>query len=148
MLEAFCILVALRSWAARWRDEPAIIMARSDAMAALGAMNKTSSSNASMNRVVRETALDLAEGSYELDILGHLPATWNVATDALSRLFAPAPGTAEVPEYLPPDRRIWPEPRSAAWWRTAALPSGGGGGAGGDSAPQQRSAPARQRRRR
>ena len=132
-LEALCLLVALRTWAPRWRHEAVVIMARSDAMAALGALNRTSSSNPVMNQVVREAALDMAEGAYELDILGHLPATWNVVTDALSRLFAPAPGTAEVPSCLPAELRVWPEPRSQEWWRTLAAPRGGG--AGGAPAP-------------
>ena len=124
VVEALCIAVALRTWAPDWRDEPTVLMARSDAMAALGAINKTSSPNPAMNRVVREVALDLSEGSYELDILGHIPAVWNTVTDALSRLEAPPPDTHEIPGILANVPRAHPAPRTLQWWRTVAAPRG------------------------
>ena len=124
VFEALCIAVSLRTWAAVWRDENSILVTRSDAIAALGALNKTSSSDPTMNRVAREVALDLSEGSYELDVLGHPPAQWNTATDALSRLFAPAPDRLDIPEFLLDTPRAQPAERTAAWWRTAAAPRG------------------------
>ena len=49
-------------------------MVRSDSLAALGALNKVSGGTSAINRVVRETALDLAEGSYVVDVVSHIPA--------------------------------------------------------------------------
>ena len=47
-----------------------------------------------------------------------------MATDALSRLYAPPPDTKEIPDYLPAELRVWPEERTSAWWRAQEAPRG------------------------
>ena len=123
LAEALCIAVALREWAPEWQDERTLLVARSDAIAALGALNKSSSTTPQLNKIVREVALDLAEGRYDLEVLGHVPAEWNVVPDALSRLHAPQPDRHHVPEALRGVTRTWPAERALSWWRTLGDPT-------------------------
>ena len=117
-LEALCICVALREWAHEWQDETSALLTRSDAIAALGALNRGASGNPTMNLICKEVALDLAGGAYDLEILGHLPAQWNTTADALSRLHGPPEERKDIPSELAGARRIWPATRTRAWRRT------------------------------
>ena len=72
--EALAICVAMREWLPLWQDESTSILVKSDSMAALGALNREGSSKPLINKVVREIALDLAEGVYDVEVLGHQPA--------------------------------------------------------------------------
>ena len=123
LAEALCIAVALREWAPEWQDERTLLIARSDAIAALGALNKFSSSTPQLNLVVREVALDLAEGRYDVEVMGHVPAEWNDTPDALSRLYAPEADKKQVPKELHAVERTWPAPRPRSWWRTIGAPT-------------------------
>ena len=108
-----------------WRDERTVAIVRSDSLAALGALNKLSGGTDMINRVVREVALDWAEGSYVVDVFGHIPADLNDLSDALSRLAAPQENRKEFPELLlGVDQTVAP-PRTRAWWRTLVGPGGG-----------------------
>ena len=44
MFEALAICVTMREWLPLWQDEPTSILAKSDSMAALGALNREGSS--------------------------------------------------------------------------------------------------------
>ena len=94
-------------------------------------MLKRSSPAANVNRVMQELALDLSEGTCEVELVGHLPAALNGWADALSRLFAPAPDTKEVPPALRSTPRTAAPTRSRSWWRTLGPAGGGEGGARG-----------------
>ena len=115
--EALALLVALRQWQDIWKEEATFILTRSDSIAALGALLKGNSHNLAMNKIMQEIALDMAEGIYEPQVVGHLPASWNGWADALSRLAVPG-ASQQLPEEL---ARIEPDVlavRDRAWWRT------------------------------
>ena len=105
LAETLCLAVALKEWAADWQEEQTVLLARSDAVAASGALNKLSSTQPAMNTIVREIAYDLAESRYDLELLSHVPAAWNKLPDALSRLFASDGDRLQVPEELKAEDR-------------------------------------------
>ena len=80
-----------------------------------------------MNEVVREIALDLAEGRYEHDFIEHVPGILNVLPDRLSRVMQPG-ASSEVPPELADARRATPESRRSSWWATALDPEAQGSG--------------------
>jgi hypothetical protein len=125
LVENVAILIGVRHWLPLWRDERLIVRIRSDSQAALGAWGKGRSSNPAVNTVVREMALDIAEGKYKIDLREHLPGHLNVLADALSRIAQPGSG-AEVPLALRRARRVEPAVRDAAWWRAAGDPLASG----------------------
>ena len=74
-----------------------------------------------MNAVVREIALDFAEGKYRVDFIEHLAGNLNTMADALSRLFQP--GTQKlIPAELLLHLRAAPPVRESAWWETMGSP--------------------------
>ena len=130
-LEALALLVGLREWAAHWKEEPTQILARSDSLAALGSLLKVSSSAANLNVIMQELALDISDGTYEVELVGHIPAALNGWADSLSRLWAPPPETKVVPAALLVVPRTEVAARNSTWWRTR--PGGAGArGAGPD----------------
>ena len=70
-LEALAILVAARLWGALWKGRRLAVCVRSDSLAALGAINKQRSNASGMSMIMREFAIDIADG----DIHGALPCT-------------------------------------------------------------------------
>ena len=125
--EGLALLIALRAWADEWKDETAFILTRSDSIAALGALIKgnaraSSDSGVQLNTIMQEVALDTAEGTYEVQVVGHLPAAWNTLADALSRRFLPAQAHT-LPQQLVHLEGTDVEDRGAAWWRTLSPPS-------------------------
>ena len=121
LLENIAILIGVRHWLPFLKSERLIVRIRSDSQAAVGAWMKERSTTPAINTVVREMALDLAEGRYKIDIKEHLPAKHNQWADALSRLVQPGSG-AVVPAPLLTVRRDTPAPRVPAWWRAAGDP--------------------------
>ena len=89
---------------------------KSDSMSALGAWDKEHSSSVAVNAVVREAALDMAEGLYRIDLTEHVEGISNVWPDALSRLGQPN-SDACIPPALYKCVRAWPRRRLAEWWR-------------------------------
>ena len=71
--------------------------------------------------MVRELALDLAEGRYQVDVVAHVAGKDNAWADALSRLHEPG-GAAEVPRALLARPRTRPAKRDSAWWETMGDP--------------------------
>ena len=122
VFEALALLVAMREWLNLWRDERTLVMVRSDSLAALGALNKVNGGKAMLNKVVREAALDLAEGSYVVDFVSHIPADLNELPDALSRLAAPTENRKEFPQALAGIQGTPATERNRAWWRTLGGP--------------------------
>ena len=115
ILETMAIVIGLRSWGhllcrGRW-----CLRVRSDSQAALGAAFRLRSRNPIMNMLIRELALDLAEGKYELKILEHLPGTQNTIADDLSRLHQPG-ASGVLPPSVAKASRTYPAPRDASWW--------------------------------
>ena len=97
-------------------------MVRSDSLAALGALNRINGGTKQINVVIRECALDLAEGSYVVDLVGHIPAEMNEIADALSRLHAPGNHRKTFPKELHGIPESGTAPRTRSWWRTLGQP--------------------------
>ena len=122
MFEGLAVLIAARTWIAKWRDHPTSLVVQSDSLAALGAAAKGGSKVAGLNVIMRELSLDLAEGEYEANLFGHIPGRLNEWADSLSRLHDPNL-KKEVPEELRDVPRASLATRGPTWWRTATLPS-------------------------
>ena len=120
--EALAILVAARHWLPDFREEAVTLIVQSDSLAALGAACRLGSSVEKMNVIVRELALEMAEGEFEVGLYGHIPGALNVWPDALSRLWDPN-GPKDVPPELANLPGGRPEPRPFSWWRARGLPS-------------------------
>ena len=121
LLEALAILIGVRAWrdfigSRRWA-----VWIRSDSQAALGAALKLRSANPQMNEVIRELALDLAEGKYELDFFEHVPGVENKVPDFLSRLTQPG-ADREYPPELGGITETIVDVRGADWWESAGPP--------------------------
>jgi len=122
LLENLAILIGVRHWLPKWKDLRLTVRIRSDSQAALGAWVKERSSNQKVNMVVRETALDMAEGRYKIDVFQHLPGRLNDLADALSRMFQPAVNYS-IPNGLAECTQVFPAQRDDVWWRAAGEPS-------------------------
>jgi hypothetical protein len=121
LLETMAVLIGIRAWLPLWQDERLAVRVRSDSAAALGAIRKERSSNPSVNIVVRELALDLAEGLYKIDIRDHLPGKDNTWGDMLSRL-SQLGANVRVPQGLTNVGRHTVATRDARWWRSCGDP--------------------------
>jgi hypothetical protein len=115
------VLIGVRMWLPLWRDERLTIRVRSDSAAALGAMRRERSSQPHVNAVVRELALDLAEGLYKIDVRDHLPGKDNTWADVLSRLSQPGSKEAIPIGLQNVGKQIAPQ-RDADWWRASGDP--------------------------
>jgi len=116
LLEGLAVLIAVRLWAPVWRGRRLGLRARSDSMAALGAVNKQRSNAPGLAAVMRELALDVSEGAYAISILEHVAGSLNIWADALSRLDEPD-SNAVVPQELLSVVRCTVPVRDASWWR-------------------------------
>lgn len=119
LLEMLAILIGVRMWLDHVVAGRATVVVRCDSQAALGATANLKSRDARMNAVVRELALDVAEGRYELHILEHLPGRNNVYADALSRFYQPG-ASRDVPPTLMHAARTYPDKRGSTWWLASA----------------------------
>ena len=120
--EALALCVAMRTWLVEWQDTRTIAMVRSDSLAALGALNRINGGTKQINTVIRECALDLAEGSYVVDLVGHIPAEMNDLADSLSRLHVPGDQRKTFPSELIDIPESPTAPRTRTWWRTLSRP--------------------------
>ena len=128
LFETLAVLIGVRVWAAALAAERWEVHVRSDSAAALGAAFRLRSPKPEINAVVRELALDLAEGTYHIDFVEHLPGRCNVVADALSRFYQPG-GSQSPPPVLAGVPRCWPQVRSPSWWRSAGGPGDPAAGA-------------------
>ena len=78
-------VIGVRGWLQHWRDRRTAIALQSDSQAALGAWARQKLSVPNINVVVREMALDLAEGRYRIDVQQHISGRLNFWADALGR---------------------------------------------------------------
>ena len=120
--EALAILVAARHWLPAFRDVPVTLVVQSDSVAALGAAARLGSPVEKLNTIVRELALEMAEGEFEVSLYGHVPGHLNKLPDALSRLWDPN-GAKEFPAELASIPGGQPDPRPLEWWRARARPT-------------------------
>lgn len=114
--EALAILVGLRIWC-QGTLEVARIHIKSDSMAALRTVLKLAAKDIRLNQIAREIALDIAEGSYSVELLEHTPGVANVTPDALSRLNAPHP--KPLPDVVIGAPRTVAPRRDNPFWRTS-----------------------------
>ena len=120
-LEALAILIGVRAWKDFIGKRRWAVWIRSDSQAAPGAALKLRSTNPQMNEVIRELALDLAEGKYELDFFEHVPGVENKVPDFLSRITQPGAGQTYPPE-LDGVSETNVDVRGADWWESAGPP--------------------------
>jgi len=121
VVEALCILVALRTWADAWKLSRCVFGVRSDSVSALSLLLFCRAKGPTVGRIAREVALDLAEGIYRPKVGSHIPGVLNVSADALSRLFVPD-GSYQIPDALAKVHRDHPPPRNAQFYRVCNLP--------------------------
>ena len=97
--ETLALLLALRVWIRFLRASAASVDLRGDSTAALGVAGKLSSATPVLNFLAAELALALEAGDVREVSTTHVPGSWNVTADALSRLSEPgSPGL--VPQAL------------------------------------------------
>ena len=89
IVEALCMLVALRMWASRWRGTRPTIRVKSDSIRALILVLDLRTSRKSNGLIAREVALDIAQGVYKPNVAEHIAGVTNVTADTLSRLDKP-----------------------------------------------------------
>ena len=123
LCENLAMLIGVRHWLGRWKDQRLVVVVRTDSMSAIGAWNKQSSKSSAVNDIVREVALDLAEGRYRVDIREHVEGKMNLLPDALSRLYQPGARDG-IPAELSRCRRVWPAARDQQWWRAGQAHEG------------------------
>ena len=116
MVENLAILIGVHLWFRLWNNQRVRVTIRTDSMAAIGAWSKERSTTPSINMVVREMALDFAEGLYAFDVVQHIEGTKNVLADALSRMFEPG-SDAVLPAELEDVLRDTPSVRDRSWWK-------------------------------
>ena len=127
LLETIALLIAVRLWKVIILRQVWTVTVRTDSTAAMGAACRLRSPDPRMNTVIREMALDLAEGLYELDFFEHVAGVLNELPDVLSRWAQPGVGET-VPRALAQAARKTPERRVDSWWAAAQdprLPDGG-----------------------
>ena len=123
LVECISILIGVRLWLPVWADRSTVVRVRSDSQAALQAMGKLRSPCQHINEVIRELALDLAEGRYHINVGQHIAGDLNTIADALSRLHQPG-SKYQVPAVLMQVPRAVPPRRDLGWWEAAADPDG------------------------
>ena len=113
--ESLALLIAFRLWLPRF-PFGLDIRCKSDSMASINAFIKLASPSM-LGPIMREAALDLALGSYQLGVFEHIPGLTNVIPDALSRLWAPQP--KPFPLEVSNAREEVVPPRDSSFWKVA-----------------------------
>ncbi|CAE8728649.1 unnamed protein product, partial [Polarella glacialis] len=96
------------------------VRVKSDSRGALGAILKLCSPSPLLNTVVREIALDLSSGSYDISVLEHTPGVTNFFPDALSRQ-PPCPDPKPFPVELATANRTLIPARTSDLWRAGSF---------------------------
>ena len=117
VLEAFTMLIALRSWAPHWKGKRVSLAVQSDNMATLAMVARMQPHSERLGRIAREIALDISASEYSPDITVHVPGLANKAADDLSRRWQPGKSAA-LPAYLLPEHELRLPPRDTTWWRS------------------------------
>ena len=122
--ESLSLLVATRTWAGLWQDRRFRLNLRSDNIGALTIYSAFKGAAGPMNSIAREFALDMGQGSYEPDLVSHLPGVCNKTADVLSRRNDPRyKKDWTVPSFLSGCQRISPPPRPLSWWKALKAPA-------------------------
>ena len=117
-LEAFCMLLALRSWHDQWSLFRSALTVKGDSIAALTTVIKLQPKSSTLAIIARELALDIADSLYSPSIVSHIPGVVNRTADSLSRRYAPSEHNAwKVPEYLRNTKELLHN-RNRTWWRS------------------------------
>ncbi len=124
LLECLAVLIAVRLWLPTWREEQLTVVVRSDSTAALAAFAKQRSTTADISAVVRELALDCAEGRYRVEVLQHIEGRLNFFADILSRQAEGCPDRKPIPASLRVRPRAFPPQRDESWWVLGRRPGG------------------------
>ena len=91
-------------------------------MAALTLVLHLKGSSPALNRIARELALDLGDGSFRPDCVCHTPGVASSVADALSRKFDPNFRYA-VPAAIQRTPEAHPSSRGPGWWRSCKAAS-------------------------
>ena len=83
------MLVAFRLWACRWQDTRPTIHVKSDSVSALIMILDLRTKGSATGVIAREIALDVAQSTYQPNIVEHIGGNTNVVADALSRQYSP-----------------------------------------------------------
>ena len=116
--EALALLIAFRLWLPLFPTN-VVVRCKSDSRAALGAILKLSTASRSLQPIVREIALDMAQGVYNVQLFQHIPGFTNVLPDALSRLSAPGEAGKPFPSRLQSIQESETPVRDSSFWRVA-----------------------------
>lgn len=112
------LLVALRLWLDYWAQERVSLEVRADNLTALNLVLRLKGSTPALNKIAREVALDLGDGSFRPDVCAHVLGVASSCADVLSRRFDPSRVFA-VPALHAQAREVDPPTRSQAYWRAA-----------------------------
>eukprot|EP00971_Amphidinium_carterae_P142925 2831655-Amphidinium_carterae.1 len=85
IVEALCLLVALRRWSKHLQGQHCGLQVRSDSSAALGSLSKLSSKSPVLNFIAAEMALEIEAKHVASFHVRHIPGSANQVADALSR---------------------------------------------------------------
>jgi hypothetical protein len=122
VVEALAVLVALRTWSARWSGQRAIIHVQSDSISALIISQTLKTAGKGAGIVAREIALDIAHAVYTPHVAEHIPGDENLIADAFSRKFAPGFDFG-LPPCLAGVQEAVLDCRGPDYFRTTAQPS-------------------------
>ena len=116
LLKDLAVLVAIRCKSPMWAKARTSLRVRSDPLSTLGAVNKLRSKTPGLAAIMRELALDCAEGACSFQILEHFPGVPAERADALSRIWQPGQVSNLPTEVLQVTQCHLP-PRDATWWK-------------------------------
>ena len=122
VLEALAMLVALRTWRARWQQWRSTVAVRGDNVTTLTMVLHFKGSSPALSMIARELALEVAEAAYRPLLAEHIPGAANVSADALSRLHAPG-GLYKLPDELRNVQQASVEARPREWYRSLGPPA-------------------------
>ena len=125
VLEALAMLVALRTWRARWQQWRSTVAIRGDNVTMLTMVLNFKGSSPALSLLARELALEVANAAYKPLLAEHIPGVANVTADGLSRLHAPG-GKYQLPQELAKVKRASVERRSRDWYRAIGPPAADG----------------------
>ena len=115
--EAFALLVSMRLWLPRYKNQRVLVTLRGDNIAALVMVSKMQPRSKSLGVVARELALDIASATYSPDFVQHIQGVSNSVADSLSRKFQ-ADKTYTLPSILRYSKEIEMTARPRSWWLT------------------------------
>ena len=105
-------------------------------MASLMMMLRLRAKGAGPAPVARELALELGDGSFAPDFVGHLPGVSNVESDLLSRRLGPAYQPWQLPVLFRNLKETHQPARPASWYYTMGLPPSAAAAEAADSGRQ------------